>query len=290
MRIGEFIANWLRRRIGDPEVHFLFMDETQSDEKLKPRISALTGLLVPVSQYIELRRQFYSALHHYVVPKPNHIGRVPEMHGKKLPGATIDEKVSNVAAIVDLVIANRLRAYRVGYYITDYLQSEMTFDKWMLSVSFSGIISELEHVLATQMVIPVMDGFDPNVVRSFSQTLQSCDLLHAAGQGDMCSLAHSQNLIGAVSYVNSEYSVLTQVTDIVAYLRKVTDMQNDGWPLPEFKKALLPYARKLDQVMASEHIIAFTVHGKVQGPPHMARKPTGKGPYVACFHPVLSDA
>ena len=194
----------LSKRNDSPPANFLFLDETQSDQQYKPQISALTGVLVPVHQYTTLRKGFYDAMHHYVRPKPNHFGFVPEMHGKKLPGETLEEKLANVAAIVDLVVANRLRVYRVGYYITDYLQQEMSIDKWMLSTSFSSILHVLADVLEQELIIPVMDGFDANVVKTFSSTLLGCDLIHAAGVG--CSIRNSHNLISAASFVDSKYS------------------------------------------------------------------------------------
>ncbi len=265
-----------------PQASFLFMDETHSDEKLKPRISALTGLLVPIREYLELRAQFYTALHHYVVPESSHFAMPPEMHGKLLPGDTDQAKIANVAAVVDLVLSNRLKVYRVGYYITDGLQAAMPTDKWMVGTSWASLLHILEPVLARQLLIPVMDGFDLNMVKSFSSTVRWCNVMHAAGSGQMVSIKNSQQLISEVVYTSSEYSVFTQVVDIVAYLRKITDMKNDGWSLPPFKQRLLPWAQKLGRVMAAEDIIALTLDGVPQGPKHMSRQPTGKGPLVAC--------
>jgi hypothetical protein len=289
MKIWMPFAGLYQRLFNNPQASFLFMDETQSDEKLKPRISALTGLVVPIRQYLELRTQFYAALHHYVVPKPGHIAMPAEMHGKLLPGTSDEEKIANVAAIVKLVISNRLKVYRIGYYITDDLQAATPGDQWMLGTSWGSMLHVLEPVLAGQMLIPVMDGFDLNMVRSFSSTVRWCNVMHAAGSGRNVSINHSQQLLSEVVYTSSEYSVFTQVVDVLAYLRKITDMKNDGWPLPPFKASLFALAQKLAPVMAEEHIIAMTLDDVPQGPKHMARKRTGKGPLVACWRIIPRD-
>ena len=57
-------------------------------------------------------------------------------------------------------------------------------------------------------------------------------------------------------------------------------MKNDGWDLPPFKRALLPLAHKLGRVMAFEGVIAMTLDGVPQGPKHMVREPSDKGPLV----------
>ena len=140
------------------------------------------------------------------------------MHGKLLPGTTDQEKIANVSAIVDLVVRNRLKVYRVGYYITDDLQAVFTANRWMIGTCWGSLLHVLEPVMARQVLIPVMDGFDPNMVRSFSSTVRWCNVMHAAGRGQIVSINHIQKLLGEVVYASSEYSVFTQVVDIVAYL------------------------------------------------------------------------
>jgi hypothetical protein len=49
------------------------------------------------------------------------------------------------------------------------------------------------------------------------------DLMRAAGMDKIMSIKNTENILGEVFYSDSKYSVFTQMVDIVAYLRNVTD-------------------------------------------------------------------
>lgn len=268
-----------RRLLGGPQASFLFMDETFCQERTK--ISALTGLLVPAERYTQLRDQFYEILLPFIQPEPNVINMdPPEVHGYKLPG-TEEQKLAVAASIVDLVINNGLQFYRVGYYTDQELGEAFKLDPQMLSISWESMCHMLEPYLAERLIQPIMDSVNKDIVRKFASTVRACDIMRAAGQGASCSIEHSENLL-EVAFVDSKYSTFTQVVDVVGYLRKITDLEDDAKKLPQGKQELLPLARKLDVAKGEEYIIPFNLDGEVHGPSHRGRLPiTGKGPLVA---------
>lgn len=71
------------------------MDESCSKpiDNNKTVISSLTGVLVPIHRYAELRTEFYNLLEWSIKPEPNTINMdVPELHWRKLLTGEEDEK------------------------------------------------------------------------------------------------------------------------------------------------------------------------------------------------------
>jgi hypothetical protein len=98
-----------------------------------------------------------------------------------------------------------------------------------------------------------MDGFDPVTVREMSGLVRGTDVLHAAGLGDPADPRFRQ-IIGEVFYADSRYSIMTQVADVIGYLRHVSDKHCAGVVLSKFGQQLLAISSALDQAMAAERI------------------------------------
>ena len=255
-----------------PDTSFLFMDDSFCHEKTK--VSALVGLLVPLGQYETLRNGFYSVFLPFIRPGGDVVARPPQLHGVELPGDTDEEKLRVVSEVVDLIVSKKIRIYRIGYYITKWLEEHLKDDKRLHGICWSSMMHMLKPELAKQLLIPVMDGIDPEIAKRFSPSIQFLDMCRTAGLEQVLSVSNSSHLVGEVFYADSNYSVFTQAADIVAYLRKITDMRDDGHSLPPFKEKLLKQAQRLNRSLEKrEHVIAFRFNGVVHGPPHRAMKP-----------------
>jgi hypothetical protein len=66
-------------------------------------------------------------------------------------------------------------------------------------------------------------------------------------------IQHTDSLLDPV-FVESEHSVLMQLTDVVAYLLKVWDWEYRKWELPPFKAKLLPIAKALNPELLHGHM------------------------------------
>jgi hypothetical protein len=255
------------------------------------KISALVGLLVPVHEYVDLRAKFYAILRPFFQPEPDVIADAPEVHGVDLPGKTDVEKLRVVSDIVDLVVSSDIEVYRIGYYITKTIRQTFALDQEMLGTCWLSLQFMIQPRLAEGMIIPVMDGFNKRRIQQFSAPIKFCDVMRSAGHGGSLSVGNSQNILGEVFYADSRYSAFVQVVDVVAYLRKITDLQSDGHELPSFKQELRPLAEKIEPSIRSEEIIAFRLDDEIQGPEHRAKKPSGnKGPLTDAFRIAPSDS
>jgi hypothetical protein len=214
------------------------MDESCSGhiDNKKTVISSLTGIMVPIHRYAELRTKFYDLLEWSITPETNTINlHVPELHGSKLLPDEDDEKKLNILeGVVDLVVKNQLEIYRGGYYITNTIRKHFKGDEEMLGGLWCGILNTLKPKIEKEMIIPVMDGFNKSRVRKFSQLVKSMDVMRAAGYGQSISIKHSENILGEVFYADSQYSIFIQVVDLVSWLRQLSDISREG-------KELTPY-------------------------------------------------
>ena len=136
----------------------------------------------------------------------------------------------------------------------------------MLGGLWLGILNTLKPKIEKEMIIPVMDGFNNNMVRKFSQLVKSMDVMRAAGHGQSVSIKHSENILGEVFYADSQYSIFTQVVDIVSWLRQLSDISHDGKELTSYKQELLSIAEKLNPLLACDGVIAMKFNGETQGP------------------------
>jgi hypothetical protein len=247
------------------------MDESCSEpiDNQNTVISSLTGVLVPTHNYAELRTKFYVLLDWSIKPEPNVINMaVPELHGSKLlPGEDDEKKLNILERVVDLVLGNHLEIYRVGYYITKTIRKTFKGDEALLGMLWLEILNSLRPKIENEMIIPVMDGFDRNMVRKFSQLIKGMDVIRAAGHEQSISLKHSENILGEVFYADSQYSVFTQVADLVSWLRQLADISREGKELTSYKKRLLKISEKLEPaIVGDDGVKAMELNGKTQGP------------------------
>ena len=117
------------------------------------------------------------------------------------------------------------------------------------------------------MIIPVMDGFDKNMVRKFSQLVKGMDVMRAAGHKQSISLKHSENILGEVFYADSFYSIFTQVADLISGLRQLSDISREVKELTDYKKMLLMISEKLEPaIVGDDGVKAMVLNGETQSP------------------------
>src|SRR6266478_7870411 len=160
-------------------VNFLFMDESFHP---KTRVSSLTGILIPVDHYPELRDGFYKLLAPLIRPSPEVIKLAPELHGHEfLPQETDATKLQILDGVASLVLSHNLRIYRVGYFITPEIERAFKADAKMTGLCFQSMLFMMQPVLEQERLIPVMDGLDGSTARCFSPSLKRVDEMRAIG-------------------------------------------------------------------------------------------------------------
>jgi hypothetical protein len=236
--------------------------------------SSLTGVVVPVERYPALRSDFYDALIRFIKPANGVIGEAPELHGKDLlRGECDDSKLEILANVAALIATHQLRVYRIGYFINDVTGKLFANDGRLQGICWHSLLSMMEPLLKDEMIIPVMDGLAPQTTRLFSPVVKRLDEWRAAGLEHNVSVRYSHNVLGEVFYAGSRYSALTQVADLVAYLRNASDLVGLGLPASDFKQKLADMSLSLNRCLVWEELISLVVDGQIQGPKDKARRP-----------------
>ena len=243
-------------------MNLMFVDECYSDQVRSDStfISSMTAVILRADKYNSVRAGFYRILKPFIMPKDNTINLMPpELHGHALlrdePDDDDRKKIDTFHQLVDLVIENQLAVYRVGYYITPEFQTTFKGDERGTSLCWSGITAVTQPEHENEQLIAIMDGFDKETVRKMSLMIRNCDIMRSAELGDSTSLKNSENILGEVFYADSRYCVMIQIVDIVAYLRNVNDLSEEGRKFSRFKQKVLAEAKRLDSVMKYDAVV-----------------------------------
>ena len=256
------------------KLNFLFMDESYNPD-IKPPISSLTGILVPLEKYPTLRSKFYEALNFEIEQDKGIINlSPPALHFSNLLRHHENDEVrfNVLSSLVNLVVDNQLEMFRVGYYITKNIEKTFEDDKRLIGLCWFGMLSMLQSKLETEMVVPVMDaGFEKNMkqmTKQFSGTMKTLDVMRAAKFEVGVSIKHSENILD-VFYADDKYSIFTQLADIVSGLRRISETANQDSQLinSEYKKKLFPISEQLVNAPMREEIHALILNDKMEGPP-----------------------
>jgi hypothetical protein len=115
----------------------------------------------------------------------------------------------------------------------------------------------LQPEYETQMLIPVMDGFNSRMVTTFSSPVKFLDIIRTNGSDEWLSLRHTENILGEVFYADSRYSIFIQVADMLSYLALVTDLYSANLPLSPSKSRLFAIAKRIPPDLFREHIVTM---------------------------------
>lgn len=248
------------------------MDETYNHET-NPPISSLTGILIPLEKYPMLRSKFYEILQFEGASKETVLNiNPPELHFVDFLRNYSDEvKFDVLWSLVNLVAESQIEIFRLGYYITKKIEKTFESDKRLIGVCWLGILFMLESKLESELIVPVMDaGFEKNMkqmTKQFSWPMKFVNVMREAVREEDISIKNSNNILD-VFYADSEFSIFTQLADVVSGLRRITETSNHDEQLitSPFKKHLLPISQHLLNTPMREKIVALNLNGKVQGP------------------------
>jgi len=254
------------------KLSLLYLDDCYQPES---QITALTGVFVPASTYSELAGAFYQGLMWAITPEERTYNlHPPELHGSEMlrgrEGVDDARRLEMFAHVAELVVAKGLRLLRVGNFLTPRLKKAFAADPRMITSNFANIVRLLQPRLATEQVIPIMDGFQN--VKTIAGSSQAVTVMRQTDLRRALTLENSENLVGEVLFADSKFSVFTQVADVVGYLRLVSDMASEELPLSPFKAQLLPIARTLDNSFDYEEIVVITLNDVPQEPRHRAQR------------------
>ena len=227
------------------------MDESVCDAGF-----ALTGMSVPLIDYARLRDTFYRSLKPFLIePDP---GGPAYASPLELKGSSLltdfedDKKIEAVRKVVDLTVANGLRIYRVGSRSKDAFQaafSNRPVD--MVSVCWTYMTHAIGDLLRQGLVIPVMDLGPDEQCSRMARFVASMNAMRQTKSRNSITVPYNENL-GELLFADSASSSMTQVVDVISWLRNVSDDDSRQADLSNLKCRLLPLAKRLDGNMAYE--------------------------------------
>jgi hypothetical protein len=215
---------------------FLFLDECFYAPL---DMAALTGVLVPLDQYVAVRDAMCKVVADVLAAPPNTVPAPIELHASNLL-STLSERTTEkldqdrldvLSKVVGIVNQHALRVIRVAYLNRKEIASRMTIDPKLYGLTFYGIESALQETMRDTIVLPVMDGvpgcapnatrppaIDPRLIRAFAQNVR---LIHHYRQYEVAARSISiDNVVNLAEPVfsDSTHSTLLQLVDIVSHL------------------------------------------------------------------------
>ena len=180
-------------------------------------------------------------------------------------------------SIINVPVNIGFHIYRIGYYITPQFRKLFAADSKALGICWISLLSIIQDEFRNSLLIPVMDGLNQDCVDKFSGMMQGFNIASAAGFKDSISISNTDNIIGEVFFADSKYSILTQIVDIISYLRCVNDQFCENNVFSPFKTDLHACNKNLVSQIRFEHIVELNekVVNRLDG----SEYPVGTGPY-----------
>lgn len=194
----------------------MYMDECKSEHT---NVVSLTAIMVDESRYRFYRESIYKALSRWIAPHENTYAHPPELHGSNfLPAAESDEiRIETALEIYKAVRDCEAKIYRCGYYREPKLAGQAGSDASLLQLAFFGIQARTASERDEALVLPIMDGIDPEIAKSFGASNHSMLAFMACGLSEnMVSISKMPNIVDPV-VSDSRFSVCTQAADLVSY-------------------------------------------------------------------------
>ena len=251
----------------------LFLDES-TNERVRPSIASMTGLLLPVEKYDQLRLGLYQLHPELQSDTSRPATTTPsELHGRDLLRDQKDEdRLEVLHGLVELLGSIDLEVARVGYFMTDAMKE--TFGDGY-SLAFFGLMTALAPLTSERFVIPIHDaGFNESfgaTARALSKNAKIQDVLRSNGIGVGYVGGQAANL-SEIVHAESLFSAPLQGVDLVSSLRSLFDARrvDAELSLTPHKEAWLAIAERLTGRMVVDALVAMSFNGDIQGPPEFA--------------------
>lgn len=230
------------------DVSFIFFDESHC---ASPRSTSLTGLVVPLEVYAAVRSAFYTSLEWSITDdgKTIRLNDLPELHASQLLPAENDQrKIEQLHSVVDIIIEHDLHAIRVTCSREGHALDHFRSKKGALSLCWSQMIQICQPLWEITFVIPVVDGLDSEISRTFSGSFHHIWPLRGL-LGDAAISISNLDHIADVVYADSKFSACIQMVDIVSYLRTTVQRSSEAPPLSAFRRRMLPVAERSDAII-----------------------------------------
>lgn len=255
----------------EKNVNFIFIDESVTEEI---DIASLTGLVVPLDKFENIRTDFYKILNKVldkIYPnrsEKNRIDYPPILHARTFlqnsdenstfdfSNITDEFRLQILNQVIEIVKNYDLLVIRIGYNNYREIKEHIKDDK-LHNTNWFGLSRTLDYIYHDSVLIPVMEGIDSNIVSKFSGLIWSSNCLRELYPRIAKSLVYknSNNFYGSVFFTQSKYTECIQIVDIISYLLQKADFVNIKGTANDFNKSMISSLSILNEEKVINSII-----------------------------------
>ena len=260
------------------EVCFIFIDESLT---LDVNIASLTGLVIPVTQYEKVRKDFYQIIGDildHLYPS-RHQGTIyhepPILHGKDFlrnssenpsfdfSSIKDDFRIEVLKKIINLVNDNELFVIRLGY--NNYKEIRAFFphkDEKLHHLNWFNLSTTISQSFKNMLFIPVMDGIDSSMVSKFCNVIWTANYISEMYPKIAKSLVYSSSnsFVSSVFFTQSKFTEAIQIVDIISYLLQKVDSSKIKGSSTSFAQQLCTVVSNLNKKNLLDSIVKMNVH------------------------------
>lgn len=244
--------------------YFLFVDETVNNQT---NVSCFTSLYISQKQYSGVRKDVYE-VHRKIKDKLN-LGLYAdtvELHGKDLLKnyTEVDDqfRFEIFKDFVSIINKHKIHVVRIGYNNSKEIANSFKGENQKLyglhMMNFCGWLNLKTRI---NKVLVIMDSTNQEIVKVLSRMLfvQTSNALIFPDQKHSFIIEKPQNIIESVCYVDSRYSEVMQLTDLIGYLFNKMDYKKNGMPLNPFANALCSIGEGIKSELIINQIIKMNL-------------------------------
>lgn len=248
-------------------LYFLYLDESVNNAT---NISCVSGIYFPIRKHHAIRKEVYSI--HRKIKDELQIqpyGQTPEIHGVELlnslkyPQINDDFRISIYREMREIVNRHRIKVFRIGYNnakeIAKFLKSK---NQKLYGLHMLGLCSLLNHLTSSHRIIIVMDSTNQDVVDVMSRMIyaQTSDTLMFPERQLSFIMQKPQNILDSIVYVDSKFSELMQLSDVIGYTFNKLDYQRQGKTLSEFSRRIANVCNEINANLITESVVTMQMN------------------------------
>lgn len=248
------------------KIKFLFMDDSISPiirDSDGAKISSLTGIVLSPEQVVSTRDSFLKTISPLFIKKNAkgktiEIDLIPEIHGSDmLRSENREQRLNMFNAISKLPSKHNFSIYRVGYFITRESKKLFQGDVKNISSCWMALYPQIINDYKRNYIVPIMDMSSKSDYDKFSGQIQHLNVMRTAGLGDSIGINNTENLLGEVFFADSQFSIITQVVDVISYIRCINDQKEERLSLSNFKNEIYECNSNLKSKIKSDVVIEW---------------------------------
>lgn len=242
------------------DIKFLFMDEKYPSlgDPRDFRITALTGVLVPIRLHSDFRDRFYNIVRLAIGVSDGSIPLMPKIHACNLfrdgPESVPDQvHFDFYRGIISIIHEYDLKIYRVGYYANEITRA-MPFgdEKGIRGLCFMSMLFALRDELEKCAIWPVMETDRSNAQdRDFAGLIKNIDWLTAH---KLEYLSVDNKNLGELLYSTKNFAYGSLV-DCISYILYLRFKRNRGFCITPYQDTLADIADMLEPAIVCDEII-----------------------------------